>query len=326
MNEYIVLRQASTNMEKYSFTIKPVPPFRLDLTVWALRRRAHNIVDQFDGEIYRRAWKKDSIVYLIEVSQLTGRDNPLIEVTVSSQKRLSNIHIDSIRATLEKVLNINYDLSDFYHSIVKIEKFSSFIMPFRGIKPPRFPGIYEAVINGVACQQLSLNVGIILLNRLIAACGPSWRSGQEVFHGFAEADKIAEMNPSELRNMGYSGSKAKALIGFSREVVLGNFDPESINDLDDGAVINTISRFFGLGRWTAEYVLLRGLGRTHIFPGDDIGARKNLQRWLGIDSIEGYSDVGSIMERFSPYQGLIYFHLLLNSLVEKGFVNLKKEV
>jgi DNA-3-methyladenine glycosylase II len=38
----------------------------------------------------------------------------------------------------------------------------------------------------------------------------------------------------------------------------------------------------GAGRWTAEYVLLRGFGRLHAFPGDDVGARNNLQRWLGL--------------------------------------------
>jgi DNA-3-methyladenine glycosylase II len=36
-----------------------------------------------------------------------------------------------------------------------------------------------------------------------------------------------------------------------------------------------------VGRWTAEYVLLRGLGRLAVFPGDDVGARNNLRRWLG---------------------------------------------
>jgi hypothetical protein len=37
-----------------AFIIRPVPPFRLDLTVWALRRRARNLVDRWDGTTYRR--------------------------------------------------------------------------------------------------------------------------------------------------------------------------------------------------------------------------------------------------------------------------------
>ena len=34
--------------------LRPVPPFRLDLTVWALRRRARNAIDRWDGTTYRR--------------------------------------------------------------------------------------------------------------------------------------------------------------------------------------------------------------------------------------------------------------------------------
>ena len=41
----------------------------------------------------------------------------------------------------------------------------------RGLKPPRFPTVFEALVNGIACQQLSLAVGIHLLNRLTADRG-----------------------------------------------------------------------------------------------------------------------------------------------------------
>src|SRR5512142_1234972 len=42
-----------TVMQSLSFHLRPLPPFRLDLTAWALRRRARNIVDRWDG-VYRR--------------------------------------------------------------------------------------------------------------------------------------------------------------------------------------------------------------------------------------------------------------------------------
>jgi DNA-3-methyladenine glycosylase II len=58
-------------------------------------------------------------------------------------------------------------------------------------------------------------------------------------------------------------------------------DLEALSDLNDADAVTRLSELRGVGRWTAEYVFLRGLGRTHIFPGDDVGARNNLQRWLG---------------------------------------------
>ena len=74
----------------------------------------------------------------------------------------------------------------------------------------------------------------------------------------------------------------------------------------------------GVGRWTAEYVLLRGLGRTTIFPGDDVGARNNLQRWLQLAGPLDYEGVQRTLARWQRFGGLIYFHLLLDRLEEAG--------
>lgn len=76
----------------------------------------------------------------------------------------------------------------------------------------------------------------------------------------------------------------------------------------------------GVGCWTAEYFLLRGLGRTHIFPGDDVGARNHLGRWLGLSEPMTYNDVHKALLRWYGYGGLVYFHLLLKSLAEKGLI------
>lgn len=41
-------------LSRITFSLDPTPPFRLDLTAWALRRRPQNEVDFWDGETYSR--------------------------------------------------------------------------------------------------------------------------------------------------------------------------------------------------------------------------------------------------------------------------------
>lgn len=62
-----------------------------------------------------------------------------------------------------------------------------------------------------------------------------------------------------------------------------------------------------MGRWTAEYVLLRGFGRTHVFPGDDIGARNNLARGLKLRTVLDYERVKRIVVKWKgvPSLGLL---------------------
>ena len=54
----------------------------------------------------------------------------------------------------------------------------SLVRRFIDFRPPRFPSLFEAIVNAIACQQLSLTVGIILLNRLARTFGHVSFAGQ----------------------------------------------------------------------------------------------------------------------------------------------------
>jgi DNA-3-methyladenine glycosylase II len=75
-----------------------------------------------------------------------------------------------------------------------------------------------------------------------------------------------------------------------------------------------------IGRSTAEYVLLRGLGRLHVVPADDVGAHNTLRRLLTNDAPDHWT-VRAVVGRRHPYAGVLYFHLLLDSLFEGGLAN-----
>jgi DNA-3-methyladenine glycosylase II len=100
--------------------------------------------------------------------------------------------------------------------------------------------------------------------------------------------------------------------------VQAGLDLESLDELDDEDAITELSTLRGVGRWTAEYVLLRGLGRINMFPGDDVGARTNLQRWMKLRTPLDYDRVRYLVRRWHPYAGFLYFHLLLQRIEETG--------
>jgi DNA-3-methyladenine glycosylase II len=87
------------------------------------------------------------------------------------------------------------------------------------------------------------------------------------------------------------------------------------------AAIERLTSLRGVGRWTAEYVLLRGLGRLHVFPGDDVGGHNKLRHLFGIDTPLDYESVHRLVARWHPYAGVVYFHLLLDSLSQAGLVD-----
>ncbi|HYB20908.1 MAG TPA: DNA-3-methyladenine glycosylase 2 family protein, partial [Thermodesulfobacteriota bacterium] len=112
----------------------------------------------------------------------------------------------------------------------------------------------------------------------------------------------------------------RSLIELARTVMDEGLDLEKLASLSDEEGLESLIRLRGVGRWTAEYALLRGLGRVHIFPGDDVGVRNRLQSWLEVPKPLDYEGVDQILRQWKPYGGRIYFLLLLNGLEEAGYL------
>jgi DNA-3-methyladenine glycosylase II len=299
-----------------SFEIKPVSPFRLDLTTWALRRRSQNAIDRWDGHTYRRTLILGAAAVDVAVTQTTKPSAPTLQVVVTGDA--SGYQVDTTRA-LERLLGLRVDLRGFSRFAGGDPQLSVLERRFRGVKPPRFASLFEGMANAVACQQLTLDVGIHLLNRLARTYGwPAPTTELPAAYAFPRPEEIRDAKPEALRGLGFSRAKADALINIAARVASGEFSLDALADEDNERAAATVQRERGFGRWSAEYVLLRTLGRLDVFPGDDVGARNKLQHWLDLDSPPNYDEIHSVLARWSPFAGLVYFHLLLDGLAESG--------
>jgi DNA-3-methyladenine glycosylase II len=302
---------------RISFALEPVPPFRLDLTVWTLRRRPDNIVDRWDGGTYRRALVLHDRPVEVAVTQTSPLDAPTLEVVITGARLARGLHAP-VTAALERLLGIRVDLAAFYRLAAHDPTLAPLVQRFRGVKPPRFPTLFEVLVNAIACQQVTLTLGIRLLNRLAETCGPTVPAPGMPAHAFPRPEDLAVVAPETLRRLGVSRQKARALIELAAAIAARRLDLDSLVGADDDATVAQLCQLRGVGRWTAEYVLLRGLGRLCIFPGDDVGARANLERWLRLAEPLDYEGVRSTLAKWYPYGGLIYFHLLLDRLAKAG--------
>ena len=304
-------------MAALRFLLEPIPPFRLDLTVWALKRRPKNEIDTWDGDAYRRIVVIADRPVLLQVSQkIEGKSASLqvraegVRITASDRPRIT--------AILDRLLGLRIDLTEFYAFAVRHPRLNELVLRFKGLKPPRFTSAFEALINGIACQQLSLEAGLSLLNRLSQRFGLPYGKNGRVLHAFARPEELASARLQTLRALGFSKNKAFALKSLSRSRLAGSFNPERLYLVSNQAAIEQLQEIRGIGRWTAEYVLLRGLGRYDLFPGDDVGARTKLAKWLGLKGPMDYPGVQHALAYLGPYRGLLYFHLLLDGLQKTG--------
>ena len=308
-------------MTRISMHIRPRPPFRLDFTVWALRRQPHNRIDRWDGKTYKRVFIVDNAPLLVEVKQEGPAQKPRLSVLVSTRRIVSEDRTKrAVSAFLKKVLGTSEDLQEFYRIARRNAKLNILANDFLGLKPPRFPNLFEALVNAFACQQLSLFVGITLLNRLSESYGSPINDIGNLIHAFPGPEDVANVKDSELRKLGFSLNKAHAIISLARSVHENEVDLERVEKMNDQEAVNDLRKIIGVGRWSAEYALLRGLSLLNVFPGDDVGAQNNLQEFLSLRKRPGYDDIKRIMARWKPYGGFVYFHFLLDKLSRKGLL------
>jgi DNA-3-methyladenine glycosylase II len=298
-------------------TIRPLPPFRLDFTVWALRRRPRNGIDRWDGSTYRRVVTIGTRVTELAVRQSGPPTAPRVTVTATPPLRTAADR-RQVRSIVNRLLGLQIDLSPWYRLAHRDRRLADLADRFRGVKPPRFPTVFEALVNAFACQQLSLVVGLELLNRLAVLCDLERLTDEGVHYAFPAPHDVARIAPARYHAIGFSRQKVRALLTLARAIERGKVDVERLSRDGDQKAAARLRELHGVGRWTAEYVLLRGLGRLHVFPGDDVGAQKSLARWLGRPGPLDYNGVRRAVEKWRPYAGMLYFHLLLDGLSKAG--------
>lgn len=307
-------------MDAVTFTLEPLPPFRLDLTVWVLRRRPDNLLDLWDGDVYRRALFLRDRVAVAAVRQVGTVASPMLHVTLCAPRPASDL-VEEAGGTLTRMLGLRTDLAGLYELAARDRKLKELVARFKGVKPPRFPTLFEGLANAVACQQLTLTFGIQLLNRLVRTFGPPLSADEDAPRAFPRPGDVKGLDPEAFRALGFSRQKGRTLADLARSIAAGDLDPEELEELGDDAAVRRLCSLRGIGRWSAEYLLLRTLGRTNVFPGDDVGGRKNLERWLQLHEPLDYRGVEELMAGWRGYGGLIYFHLLLDRLAAAGHLS-----
>lgn len=302
-------------------TISIPPRFRLGYTAWVLRRREKNAIDQWDGASYSRVLVVNGTPVRVVVSQEGGPENPSLSIELQSQKPVSGSVQAEAQAAIRKLLGVDVHIQPFYDDVASHDpQLKQLAGEFVGMRPPRFPSVFEALVNAIACQQVSLDAGISLLNKLAETFGRPFNGGEATVYAFPEPGDLLEAPEENFRSLGFSRQKTRYIKNLAELITNGEIDLEQLESTGSEEAFNYIVDLHGIGRWSAEYALLRGLGRLEIFPGDDIGGQNNIQNLLGLPARPGYDELREITTTWQPYAGLVYFHLLLQKLRTKGLV------
>lgn len=294
------------------FNLSVKEPFRLDFNVWVLKRRPHYMTDLWEDNKYSRIFVINNNVLKVEIVQ---PNENMLRISTTAIQKIQNLQ-KKLAPLIIKMFGLDKNLNEFYALSSKDRHLENLVKKFKGLKPVRYPSVFEALVNAISCQQLTLNYGLTILNRLVQNYGKKFEYENALHFAFPEAEDLKDVLIEDMKKLGYSFNKARAIKELAEAVCDKNLNLEFNEFMPDEDIIKYLTAIRGVGRWTAEYVLLRGLGRTNIFPGDDVAAQKNLKTLFELNEKPGYDEIKKLIAHISPYAGMIYFHMFLNKFTD----------
>lgn len=291
-------------------------PFHLEATVRVLQRRPENRVDRWEDDRYRRLLETPDGLVVVEVQNQGTIDEPDVRYVLRQRGHTAAARPRLVQ-TLRRVLGLDVDPEPLRHLARAERELRPAALALRGMRPPRFTGLFEAFANVVPFQQLSLDAGIAIVSRLVERFGRRCEHGGRRLHAFPAARTVAGARLERLRQCGLSARKAETLRSLARAIDSGELSEQEIAGMSSAEALRVLTELSGIGPWSASLVLLRGLGRLDVFPPGDVGAQGGLRALMHVGPA---APLERTIERFGDYRGYLYFYALGGRLLAKGLI------
>lgn len=158
----------------------------------------------------------------------------------------------------------------------------------------------DALARSILYQQLSGKAAATIVGRVEAAIGSAR----------IDAAALARVDDPTLRGCGVSGNKVLALRDLARRFEAGELpSPRQMARADSEAIIEALTAVRGIGRWTAEMLLIFRLGRPDVLPLDDLGIRRGVQVMDGLAAAPNARETAARGEAWAPYRTLASLYL-----------------
>ena len=156
--------------------------------------------------------------------------------------------------------------------------------------PRNRPTGFATLMDIIVGQQVSVAAGASIRARLAAAVSP------------LTPEQYLATHRDDLRAAGLSGRKVDYGQDLAQAMLAGALADDHMHGLDNDAAIREITAIRGLGRWSAEIYLMFALGRTDVWPAEDLAIREALRRLKGLDARPERPESEALVDHWRPHR------------------------
>jgi DNA-3-methyladenine glycosylase II len=266
--------------------------------------------------LYRPLWLAGApVVAEFDLSQPGTMGLRLVSLrghAVRPDKRKS-VLLDELTAQALFLWGLDDSAERVHQSMASDRDMAPLLKRFGALRIVRAPDLYEALLVAVIGQQVSVQAAQSIRRRLMQNLGTRVTvdnaPGQEYHYLYPTARQLTKAGELGLREQGLSRQKSTYLLEIANRAATGELDREAFATLSDEDALRRLCEIKGVGRWTAEIALMRGLGRNDVFAAGDLGLRVAVQELRGMRKRPSEKALRKIAERWKGWRSYAAFYL-----------------
>jgi len=297
-------------------TVRPLSPFDFELSA-TIFSDGDRQIRKYEKRRFWQVVRVDSKLFLAIITTAGTVDKPKLSVELESNRKISQSDRVKAEEIVCALFNLNFDLKPFYEEARKDSVMAPLTHKLKGLKSPTTPTIFEALIDSIVEQQISLNIANKMEERLIKAFGEVLGLDKKFYYAFPTPQKLASASVRELRNCGLSQRKIEYIKDISKMITDGNLKLEELKDYKDANdIVKELDKIRGIGIWTAELTMVRGMQRLEVFPADDLGLKRVISHYYCNDQKISGEEARKIAEKWGKWKGLAGFYLIMAATMD----------
>jgi DNA-3-methyladenine glycosylase II len=156
---------------------------------------------------------------------------------------------------------------------------------------------YEVIVTSIISQQLAIKAADTIRGRLVDLAG-----------GALTPDAIVKLSATQLREVGVSGAKARAISELTEATLSERIHFHKFARMNNHDIASELTQLWGVGRWTVEMFLIFHLGRLDIWPVGDLAVRRGWEKIHRLKEEIEPKKLDAIRKKFDGYQSVVAWY------------------
>jgi DNA-3-methyladenine glycosylase II len=222
----------------------------------------------------------------------------------------STAHLFEAEELTRRVFSLDLDGAAFQRRVGKADQVIAGLQRrFPGLRPVLFATPFEALCWAVLSQRTRMSHAAHLRSRLVAALGPKIMMDGGELTAFPAPEHVLAAGGELVGVVGLPVVKANRLERLAERAARGDFEPRRLREMSDERARGWLEQSPGIGPWTSEFVLIRGVGRSDLLPRGEWRLLSAVQRYYNLAERPSFEELERLSQAWEGFRSWAAFLL-----------------